>query len=91
MAEKLLGVIGGSGLYQMKGLEVIEKVTVETPFGSPSDSIIIGELEGVKLAFLPRHGVGHVIPPSDINFRANIFAMKKSASSGLYLSVPWVA
>ena len=77
MAEKLLGVIGGSGLYQMKGLEVIEKVTVETPFGSPSDSIIIGELEGVKLAFLPRHGVGHVIPPSDINFRANIFAMKK--------------
>lgn len=77
MAEKLLGVIGGSGLYQMKGLEVIEKVTVDTPFGSPSDSIIIGKLEGVKLAFLPRHGVGHVIPPSEINFRANIFAMKK--------------
>ena len=77
MVEKLLGVIGGSGLYQMKGLEVIEKVTVDTPFGSPSDSIIIGKLEGVKLAFLPRHGVGHVIPPSEINFRANIFAMKK--------------
>lgn len=77
MAEKLLGVIGGSGLYQMKGLEAIEKVVVDTPFGSPSDSIIIGKLEGVKLAFLPRHGVGHVIPPSEINFRANIFAMKK--------------
>ena len=77
MVEKLLGVIGGSGLYQMKGLEVIEKLTVDTPFGSPSDSIIIGKLAGVKLAFLPRHGVGHVIPPSEINFRANIFAMKK--------------
>ena len=77
MVEKLLGVIGGSGLYQMNGLEVIEKVTVSTPFGSPSDSIIIGKLAGVKLAFLPRHGVGHVIPPSEINFRANIFAMKK--------------
>ncbi|MZH40383.1 MAG: S-methyl-5'-thioadenosine phosphorylase, partial [Nitrospinae bacterium] len=71
------GVIGGSGLYQMKGLEVIEKVVVDTPFGSPSDNIIIGRLEGVKVAFLPRHGVGHVIPPSEINFRANIFAMKK--------------
>ena len=77
MAEKILGVIGGSGLYQMKGLEVIEKVVVDTPFGSPSDNIIIGRLEGVKIAFLPRHGVGHVIPPSEINFRANIFAMKK--------------
>ncbi len=77
MAEKLLGVIGGSGLYQMKGLEVIEKVAVDTPFGSPSDSIVIGKLDGVKLAFLPRHGIGHVIPPSEINFRANIFAMKK--------------
>ena len=77
MVDKLLGVIGGSGLYQMNGLEIIEKVTVNTPFGSPSDSIIVGKLAGVKLAFLPRHGVGHVIPPSEINFRANIFAMKK--------------
>ena len=77
MADKLLGVIGGSGLYQMKGLDVIEKVKVDTPFGSPSDSIVIGELGGAKVAFLPRHGVGHVIPPSEINFRANIFAMKK--------------
>jgi 5'-methylthioadenosine phosphorylase len=77
MAEKFLGVIGGSGLYQMEGLEVTERKTVDTPFGSPSDSIVIGQLDGVKLAFLPRHGIGHVIPPSEINFRANIFAMKK--------------
>ncbi len=77
MAEELLGVIGGSGLYQMKDLEVIEKITVDTPFGSPSDSIVIGKLDRVRLAFLPRHGVGHAIPPSEINFRANIFAMKK--------------
>ena len=77
MADKLLGVIGGSGLYQMKGLDVIEKITVDTPFGSPLDSIVIGKLDGVRIAFLPRHGVGHVIPPSEINFRANIFAMKK--------------
>ena len=97
MADKLLGVIGGSGLYQMKGLDVIEKVKVDTPFGSPSDSIVMGELEGVKVAFLPRHGVGHVIPPSEINFRANIFAMKKigveriisvSAVGGMKENVP---
>ncbi len=97
MAEKMLGVIGGSGLYQMKGLEVIEKVVVDTPFGSPSDNIIIGKLEGVKVAFLPRHGVGHIIPPSEINFRANIFAMKKigveriisvSAVGGMKESMP---
>ncbi len=77
MAEKLLGVIGGSGLYSMKELNIVEKVAVETPFGSPSDDVVIGELNGTRLAFLPRHGVGHFIPPSEINFRANIFAMKK--------------
>ena len=97
MADKLLGVIGGSGLYQMKGLDVIEKITVNTPFGLPSDSIVVGELEGVKVAFLPRHGVGHVIPPSEINFRANIFSMKKigveriisvSAVGGMKENVP---
>ena len=79
MAEKLLGVIGGSGLYKMEGLEVTEKVTFDTPFGPPSDEIIVGTLRGTKMAFLPRHGVGHFIPPSEINFRANIFAMKKLA------------
>ncbi len=73
----MLGVIGGSGLYHMKELKILEKVSVETPFGSPSDEVVLGELHGVKLAFLPRHGTGHFIPPSEINFRANIFAMKK--------------
>ncbi len=77
MAEKVLGVIGGSGLYQMEGLDITEKATIETPYGSPSDEIILGTLRGKKMAFLPRHGVGHFIPPSEINFRANIFAMKK--------------
>ena len=77
MAEKILGVIGGSGLYQMDGLDVTDKVSIETPFGDPSDQIILGNLQGKKMAFLPRHGVGHFIPPSEINFRANIFAMKK--------------
>ena len=73
----MLGVIGGSGLYHMKELKILEKVAVETPFGAPSDEVVLGELMGVRLAFLPRHGGGHFIPPSEINFRANIFAMKK--------------
>ena len=77
MSEKIIGVIGGSGLYQMDGLDVTEKVTIKTPYGYPSDQIILGNLRGKKMAFLPRHGVGHFIPPSEINFRANIFAMKK--------------
>ena len=77
MVEKILGVIGGSGLYQMKGLDITDRLTVETPYGSPSDEIIVGKLFGTKMAFLPRHGVGHFITPSGINFRANIFAMKK--------------
>ena len=77
MAEILLGVIGGSGLYSMKELNIIETVAVKTPFGTPSNDVVIGELSGTRLAFLPRHGEGHFIPPSEINFRANIFAMKK--------------
>jgi len=77
MAGKLLGVIGGSGLYSMKELNIAEKVTVDTPFGAPSEDIVIGELNGTRMAFLPRHGSGHFIPPSEINFRANIFALKK--------------
>ena len=72
MAEKILGVIGGSGLYQMDGLDVTKKVTVKTPYGYPSDQIIIGNLRGKKMAFLPRHGVVNFIPTSEINFRANI-------------------
>ena len=77
MVEKLLGVIGGSGLYSMSELNIIEKVSIDTPFGAPSEDVVIGELNGTRMAFLPRHGVGHFIPPSEINFRANIFAMKK--------------
>ena len=77
MSAKLLGVIGGSGLYEMEGLEITEKVTFDTPYGPPSDELIVGTLRGIKMAFLPRHGVGHFIPPSEINFRANIFALKK--------------
>jgi 5'-methylthioadenosine phosphorylase len=77
MAKKLLGVIGGSGLYKMKELKILETVQVKTPFGPPSDRVVIGELAGCRLAFLPRHGTGHFIPPSEINFRANIFALKK--------------
>ncbi|MDO8494355.1 MAG: S-methyl-5'-thioadenosine phosphorylase [Deltaproteobacteria bacterium] len=75
-AKAKIGVIGGSGLYEMEGLKVLEEQWVETPFGRPSDQIVIGELEGEKLAFLPRHGKGHRFNPTEINFRANIFAMK---------------
>lgn len=77
MADKALGIIGGSGLYQMKELKILEECSVETPYGAPSAELILGELSGVRVAFLPRHGQGHAIPPSEINFRANIFAMKK--------------
>ena len=72
-----IGVIGGSGLYQMKDLKILDRVEVRTPFGAPSDNVVLGEIDGTALAFIPRHGVGHRIPPSEINFRANIFALKK--------------
>ena len=72
-----IGVIGGSGLYQMEGLEGIEEVKVDTPFGDPSDNFIVGKLMGKRVAFLSRHRRGHAIQPSDINFRANIYGMKK--------------
>jgi 5'-methylthioadenosine phosphorylase len=72
-----IGVIGGSGLYEMDGLEHIEKVEVETPFGAPSDAYVTGVLEGRRMVFLPRHGVGHRLLPTEINFRANIWGFKK--------------
>jgi 5'-methylthioadenosine phosphorylase len=72
-----IGIIGGSGLYQMAGLAHVQEVNVDTPFGCPSDSYITGILEGKCVAFLARHGRGHTILPSDLNFRANIYAMKK--------------
>jgi 5'-methylthioadenosine phosphorylase len=74
--KPILGVIGGSGLYQMDGLTDVEELNLETPFGMPSSPIVIGELEGKTIAFLARHGVGHFISPSEINYRANIFALK---------------
>jgi 5'-methylthioadenosine phosphorylase len=75
--EPVIGVIGGSGLYEIEGFENIRETTLSTPFGAPSDAYITGTLGGVKLAFLPRHGRGHRISPSEINFRANIWGMKK--------------
>ncbi len=72
-----IGIIGGSGLYKIEGVKQIKEVLVKTPFGSPSDKFIIGKLEGEEVVFLPRHGVGHRIPPSRINYRANIYGMKK--------------
>src|SRR5215213_4549704 len=72
-----LGVIGGSGLYQMSGMGRGEWVKVSTPFGEPSDEYFVGEMGGVKVVFLPRHGRGHRILPSELNFRANIYGMKK--------------
>ncbi|MCH7738265.1 MAG: S-methyl-5'-thioadenosine phosphorylase [Chloroflexi bacterium] len=71
-----VAVIGGSGLYEMDGMTAIEPVDVETPFGKPSDTIIVGDLDGVRVAFLPRHGRGHQFNPSHIPARANIYALK---------------
>src|SRR4030042_517623 len=72
-----IGIIGGSGLYQIEGIKNIKKISVSTPFGKPSDKFTIGKLEGKEVVFLPRHGKGHRISPSEINYRANIYAMKK--------------
>ena len=71
------GIIGGSGLYAIEGISNINKVSVRTPFGTPSDKYITGRLEGRQVVFLPRHGVGHRVSPSEINYRANIYGMKK--------------
>ena len=76
MPEARIGIIGGSGLYKMEGMAEVEKVKVSTPFGKPSDAIILGNLEGVKVAFLPRHGEGHRISPSELPAKANIYALK---------------
>ncbi len=76
MVKAEIGIIGGSGLYAMPGLSKVREERVETPFGEPSEVFVLGELEGRKVAFLARHGRGHRILPSEINFRANIYAMK---------------
>jgi 5'-methylthioadenosine phosphorylase len=78
-----IGVIGGSGLYELPGLRVVERVRLDTPFGSPSDELVRGRLGDADLVFLPRHGRGHRLLPSEINFRANLFALKQ-------LGVEWL-
>ena len=78
-----IGIIGGSGLYAMEALKNVKEIKVDTPFGQPSDAYISGELDGKELIFLPRHGRGHRILPHELNFRANIFGMKK-------LGVEWI-
>ncbi|MBV6622890.1 MAG: S-methyl-5'-thioadenosine phosphorylase [Rivularia sp. (in: Bacteria)] len=77
MAQAQIGVIGGSGLYKMDALKDIEEIEVETPFGKPSDAFIVGNLDGTQVAFLPRHNRNHTLLPSELPFRANIYAMKK--------------
>jgi 5'-methylthioadenosine phosphorylase len=83
MGEPTLGVIGGSGLYELDGLVDVERRRVATPFGDPSDELVIGRLGGTRLVFLPRHGRGHRLLPSELNTRANVFAMKT-------LGVEWI-
>ncbi len=76
-----VGIIGGSGVYDLDGFEDAEWQTVETPFGAPSDAMLQGTLDGQRLVFLPRHGRGHRVPPSELNFRANIDALKRAGCS----------
>ncbi len=76
MSEIELAVIGGSGLYDMAGLSEVTTMTVDTPFGTPSDAILVGTLHGRRVAFLPRHGRGHLLTPSEVPYRANIYALK---------------
>lgn len=77
MSKITIGVIGGSGLYEMEGLTDLQEVTLDTPFGAPSDSYVTGMLEGVRMVFLPRHGKGHRLLPSEVPYRANIHGMKQ--------------
>ena len=83
MSSAEIGIIGGSGLYQMRDLQEQERIHLSTPFGDPSDTYRIGTLGGRRVAFLPRHGQGHTIPPSEVNFRANIYGFRS-------LGVDWL-
>src|SRR5687767_12735436 len=83
MSEWTIGIIGGSGLYDMEGLDEAQEIEVQTPWGSPSAPLLAGRLEGVKLVFLPRHGRGHRIPPGRVNARANIDALKRAGCTDL--------
>ena len=77
MAPNVLGVIGGSGFYQMNGLDKVEMMELETPFGRPSDPFYQGRIGELEVVFLARHGRGHRLLPSEINYRANVFGMKQ--------------
>jgi len=77
MSQPVIGVIGGSGLYEMEGFSDVEEIRIETPFGEPSDAFIAGNLDGARVVFLPRHGQGHRLLPSEVSYRANIYGMKK--------------
>ena len=83
MSDWVLGVIGGSGLYEMGELENTQWIKIDTPWGEPSDEILFAELDGVKLRFLPRHGRGHALSPSGLNYRANIDAMKRAGCTDI--------
>src|SRR3970040_3151575 len=80
---RIVGIIGGSGLYELQGLRDVHSIKIETPWGDPSDNFLVGTLDDTKMVFLPRHGRGHRIMPSEINYRANIYGMKK-------LGVEWL-
>lgn len=75
-SKPILGIIGGTGIYQLDGISNVRELIIETPFGLPSSPIIIGEIHNKTIGFLARHGIGHTIPPSEINYRANIYALK---------------
>lgn len=83
MTQWTLGIIGGSGLYELDGLTNVRRKHIETPWGEPSDELTFGELHGVPLVFLPRHGQGHRLPPSEIPYRANIAALKQAGCSDI--------
>jgi len=76
MSEARIGIIGGSGLYEMQGLRVVGERKIETPYGDPSDAYVIGEMDGVRVAFLARHGRGHRLMPTELNYRANLYGFK---------------
>src|SRR5688572_17838817 len=83
MTKAVLGVIGGSGVYDLPGLEGAAWQTVESPWGEPSDQVRVGEIDGLTVVFLPRHGRGHRFSPSDINYRANIDVLKRCGVTDL--------
>lgn len=83
MSEWTIGIIGGSGLYEIEALEDAQWLAVDTPWGQPSDELLVGRIAGVKFVFLPRHGRGHILPPSQVNARANVDALKRAGCTDL--------